>query len=336
MPHTILADGRWSGTHGIGRFSKEILTRLKNTDIIYHGPKPLSISNFFWQLLQLYYQRKRYRVYFTPGFNPIFNRNPRYVLTICDLIYLHTPGLKGLLKKFFFTCLIKPSLKNASKIITISEYSKNAIQTWANIPSDYIVNVGCGISDIFHPQGPRFSPGYPYVLHVGNASSHKNIARLVTAFADAHIDPTIKLMLTSPLTHSVARLIKCKSLEHRIICTSMLAEDELANLYRGAIALLLPSLYEGFGLPIIEAMACGIPVLTSNVTSCPEVAGNAAVLIDPYSIPSIQSGIEEIVNNHTLRHELITKGYQHIKHYSWEKTAALTQSVLDELSIAKD
>lgn len=328
--NAILADGRWSGRHGIGRFSSEILGRLTNTDIITHGPNPLSFKNFIWQATQLHRKQNHYRVFFTPGFNPIYHSNIPYVLTVCDLIYLHTPGLKGCAKKVFFETLVKSSIKNAFKIFTISEYSKKSILEWTKIPAEKIINVGCGISEIFKVNGPKFNPGYPYLLHVGNTKSHKNTARLVKAFAAAIIDPTIKLIFTGQLTSDIAHIIQQESLQHRIVFSNALSENELANYYRGATALVFPSLFEGFGLPILEAMACGIPVLTSNSTSCPEVAGKAAVLVHAYETDSLKEGIEKIVNNSLLRDDLMAKGLERANHYSWDKTAALAQTALNE------
>ncbi|WP_280571300.1 glycosyltransferase family 1 protein, partial [Chromohalobacter sp. 296-RDG] len=106
-------------------------------------------------------------------------------------------------------------------------------------------------------------------------------------------------------------------------------ERALPSLYKGARGLLFPSLYEGFGLPVLEAMACGTPVLTSNVTSLPEVAGDAALLVDPARIEEIASGIEQLENDKQLRAELIAKGLERVKGFTWDITARKVQEVLD-------
>lgn len=325
----ILADGRWSGKHGIGRFSFEILRRLKDTDVIVSGPHPLSVKNIFWQAIKLRFVSRQYKVFFTPGFNPIFSRQLPYVLTICDLIYLHTPGIKGWLKKIYFELFVKSSIKNALKVFTISEYSKQSILRWTKIPAEKVINVSCGISDIFKATGPMHQTDFPYLLHVGNTKTHKNILRLLQAFITADIPSDIKLILTGEKTAAIANIIKEKSLQKRIVFSNTLSESQLAAYYRGALALVFPSLYEGFGLPILEAMACGTPVLTSNSTSCPEVAGDAAVLVDAFDVHSIRQGIETIINNHVLRHDLIAKGFQRVKHFSWDKTAKIAQEALN-------
>src|SRR5260221_406488 len=109
----ILADGRWSGPNGIGRFSREVLTHLQNADILQQGPKPLSIKNLFWQSEQLKH-RSHYKVFFTPGFNPVFSSPIPYVITIADLIHLTYPGPFKYAKKAFYEFLVKPSVKKAA------------------------------------------------------------------------------------------------------------------------------------------------------------------------------------------------------------------------------
>lgn len=330
----ILMDGRWSGTHGIGRFSAELASRLQHTSILTDGPRPLSLSNLLWQQTTLRRHKNSHPVYFTPGFQPVMSAPMPYVITLCDLIYLHTPGIKGRAKKWFFEHLIKPTLQGAYHVVTISEYSKQSIASWANIPYEKITNVSCGVSSVFSPEGTKHCPDYPYLFHVGNAQSHKNIPRLLEAFAHANIDPSIQLLLTCQPTAAITDHIYKHGLKHQVQWTGRLTEEELAAYYRGALGLILPSLYEGFGLPIVEAMACGTPVITSNTTSCPEVAGNAAMLIDPYDTQSIQHGIELVCNNSSLRDDLIKKGLKRAQDFSWDNTAALVQQRLTPFVLA--
>jgi len=326
----ILADGRWLGQNGIGRFSKEILTRLHHIDILQTGPKPLSGKNLFWQMRFLNHVKKKYKIYFSPGFNPVISSPMPYVFTLCDLIHLQMPGSYRLAKKMYYELLIKPATKKSATILTISEYSKNKIVEWTQLPDNKVINVGCGISSTMTHRGKRHLPGYPYFLHVGNTKYHKNIPGLLHAFAQAKIDPLFKLILTgSPTTDSIAFIQKNK-LDNRIIFNPFLSEDTLAEYYRGATAVILPSFYEGFGLPILEAMACGTPVITSNITAMPEVAGNAAMIIDPYRNDSLQFAIEQMVDNPIARITWIGKGFEQIKLFSWEKTAEEVQTILND------
>lgn len=328
----ILADGRWLGQNGIGRFSSEIFARLQHTDILTTGPRPLSLKNFGWLPYQLQKSKHQHKVFFIPGFNPVLYSPMPFVFTICDLIHLDYPGKYGEIKKAYYNYYIKMRARRAFKIITISEYSKQVIQEWTNLPNENIVNVSCGVSQTLSPLGKHYDPGFPYLLHVSNTSAHKNVVRLLRAFAAAKIDSGIKFILTGKPTTELNSIIQSHHLSKRVIFSGPLTEAELAEHYRGALAVTLPSLIEGFGLPVVEAMACGTPTLTSNLSSLPEVAGDAAVLINPYEIESIAHGIEKIVEDNDLRKMLITKGFEQIKLFTWDKTATAVQHVLNEAS----
>ncbi|HSW69026.1 MAG TPA: glycosyltransferase family 1 protein [Gammaproteobacteria bacterium] len=328
--HFILADGRWTGPHGIGRFSREILSRLQYTDILTEGPKPLSIKNLFWQSQQLYRYRKNYKIFFSPGFNPVIYSPIPFVFTIHDLIHLFAPGNISFPKKIYYQFLIKPAITRAYKILTISDYSKKTILEWANVPEDKIINVSCGINECFTREGLKHTPGYPYLLHVGNTQKpHKNISRLLQAFSSARINENMRLIFTGEFSETLFHLLHKLRLENKIIIQKNLSEPALAEYYRGAEAVVFPSLYEGFGLPVAEGMASGVPVLTSNVTSMPEVAGDAALLVDPFDVGSISAGIEKIVNDAPLRKQLVERGLERAKLFSWDKTAEMTQRILN-------
>lgn len=325
----ILADGRWQGPHGIGRFSTEVLTRLTQTDILTSGPHPLSIKNLYWQR-QLLLNDKTHKVFFTPGFNPALTTHIPAIFTIHDLIHLNVPGQTSLLKKLFYQHFIKPAAKKAQGIVTVSHFSKKTILEWINIPEEKITVSYPGVSTVFKPEGTPFQAGFPYLLHVGNTKNHKNVARLIEAFAKSKIDSHIKLICTGALSEDVQLAIQKHRLEERVLSKNNLSEEELAALYRGALGIVFPSLYEGFGLPVVEGMASGVPVLTSNLTSLPEIANNCAILIDPYNVDALTNGIEELVNNSQLRQDLIARGLVQAKQFTWDKTAASIQQLLNQ------
>lgn len=330
VQHDILADGRWQGQHGIGRFSTEVLTRLTNTDTLLHGPKPLSLRNLLWQK-RLLAKHPNYKIFFSPGFNPALSPKIPFTFTIHDLIHLKFPGKAGALKKSFYEYVIKPAAKKARIIFTVSTYSKNDILNWINLPEDKVVVVGNGISDAFTPDGIRYRMSSSYLLHVGNMKDHKNVPRLLEAFAQARIDKKIKLICTSDFSQEAQHIIEKYQLTNRVAAITSLPETQLADLYRGAIGITLPSLHEGFGLPVIEGMACGVPVLTSSTTSLPEVAGDAALLVDPYDVAAIAHGVESLVQDERLRQGLINKGLKQAAQFSWHNTASKIQQTLDSL-----
>ncbi len=330
MNNFIIADGRWAGQHGIGRFSQEVLSRLQHADIFNDGPSPLSLTNLIWQQKKLQHYKKKYRVYFTPGFNPVLQKSLPFVFTLHDLI--HLSGTQSVIKKLYYQFFMKPAARNAYKILTVSEHSKNEIIHWANIPSEHVVNVSCGISDVFKPTGAKYQPGFPYLLHVGNhVKAHKNAARLIAAFSQAKIDPQTRLIFTGITNAYIQRLAQQHQVENRVGFCHAPTDVELAEYYRGASALVFPSLFEGFGLPVVESMASGTPVLTSNKTCLPEVAGNAALLVEPADIDSLTSGIEKILVDENFRQDLIQKGFERVAHFSWEKTSEKVQAVLNQL-----
>ncbi|MBV8802988.1 MAG: glycosyltransferase family 4 protein [Gammaproteobacteria bacterium] len=326
----ILADARWTGTHGIGRFSYEILSRLQHVQTLNYGPSPLSIKNVYWLPYQLTKLKKRFRVFFSPGFMPPGYSSIPFVFTIHDLIHLHIPGNKKYFK-IIYDLFIKPAAHRAHKIITVSEYSKHQIMTWANIKSEKISVVKNGVSKAFSPDGDKHFPGYSYFLYVGNSKAHKNLPHLIKTFSHAKIDSSIKLILITPETLELKQLIAHFSLQNRIIFSRALDEKQLSAYYRGAMGLLFPSLYEGFGFPVVEAMACGTPVITSNVTSLPEIAGDAAICISPLDTDALAFHIEQMVTNNILRKHLIAKGIERAKTYSWDKSADVIQKILNEI-----
>lgn len=331
--NSILADGRWQGPHGIGRFSTEVLSRLTNTTIFTAGPHPLSVKNLLWQT-QMLVREEAHQVFYSPGFNPALASRIPAVFTIHDLIHINVTEQTTLLKTIYYNYIVKPAAKKARAIVTVSHYSKKTILDWVNIPEEKIHVAYPGVSPIFQANGEKYQPGFPYLLHVGNAKKHKNVARLIQAFAQANIDPEIRLISTGGLQENkeACDLIKKYKLENRVLSHTQLDEATLAAYYRGTLGVLFPSLYEGFGLPVIEGMASGVPVLTSNMTSLPEIAGKGALLINPLDVDAIKEGIKQLVTDKALRSSLIECGLEQATQFTWDKTAQSIQSLLNQIA----
>lgn len=317
---TVFYDPRWFGQHGIGRFAAEVTARLPRAIPLQIHGKRLAL----WDpaMLSLALAGKTSGIYFSPGFNPPLRSPIPFSFTVHDLIHLHVPEESSALRRLFYRSIVLPASRKAHTVFTVSEFTKERILEWSGIPADRVCVVGNGRSPAFTPEGPRHIAGRPYFLHVGRRVPHKNIPRLLKAFRESRASRETELLFTGDEDESTAKCIDKLGMGTSVGFTGPLSDDALAAVYRGAEALLFPSLYEGFGLPIIEAMACGTPVLTSNVTAMPEVTGmHGAVLVAPSNTDEIANGIDQVAYDDCLRDRLIANGLARSADFTWERTA---------------
>ncbi|WP_262947631.1 MULTISPECIES: glycosyltransferase family 4 protein [Xenorhabdus] len=316
---------------GIGRFSREIYERRQWDGAFNLKCKPSSpISTILLAFKSLRFSKNN--VVFYPGYIPPLTSKCSFVFTIHDLNHLDRKENSSFLKKIFYNYVIKRGCFTSNRILTVSEFSKKRIIEWSGISEHKVINVGNGVDDSFNIKVKPLKLGHPYLLCVSNRKLHKNEPSLIQAFAKANINPSIKLLFTGNPTTELIKLINELNLSEKIVFHGFVNDSDLPSLYRGALGLLFPSLYEGFGLPILEAMACGIPVLTSNVTSLPEVASDAALLIDPYSIDDMANGINQLVTDQDLRIMLVERGTVRAKMFTWDKVAERIQQVLEQVA----
>lgn len=229
---------------------------------------------------------------------------------------------------------IKKTVHRADLIITVSEFTKNRIIEKLDIAADKIRVIYPGVDEGFarcdKTQTKRvcseFGINTPFLLYVGKFEPQKNIIGLLNAF---HIVlrnyPQMVLVMAGPKNwyfHIMLEKIKELNLEDSIIFTDYITDDKITALYAGASALVFPSLYEGFGLPVLEAMACGLPVVSTNVCSIPEVAGEAALLADPYSPDDIAEKVLKLLYDESLCRDLIRMGKERALYFSWRRTAS--------------
>lgn len=317
---TVFYDPRWVGQHGIGRFAAEVTGRLPQTIPLKVRGKRLAP----WDpaMISIALAGKSNGIYFSPGFNPPLRSPIPFSFTVHDLIHLHVREESSALRRLFYRSVVLPASRRAHTIFTVSEFTKGQILEWSGIPADRVTVVSNGRSAVFTPEGPRHTIGRPYFLHVGRRVAHKNIPRLLQAFRDSRANRDACLLFTGCEDEPTAKCINELDMHTSVHFTGSLTDEALASVYRGAVALLFPSLYEGFGLPIIEAMACGTPVLTSNVTAMPEVTGpESAVLVAPHDADEISHGIDQLAHNESLRKSLINRGLLRSDYFSWDQTA---------------
>lgn len=322
----ILYDARWIGNHGIGRFARELWRLLPGLAPFQAKRQPSHPLDPAFLGVALWLRRPA--LFFSPGYNPPLGWPYPFVFTLHDLNHVHFSGNSSPAKRSYYKYVIRPACHKAAFVLTGSEYSRNEIREWARIKDEHIVSVGYGVGWPFSPSGGRYDPGYPYLLYVGNHKPHKNLGRLLKAYAMAGVRGSVRLLLTGTRDPEISAQIDGLGLNEDVRFLAYPQDEELASTYRGATALVFPSLYEGFGLPPLEAMACGVPVLASNVCAIPEVVGEAAVLVDPLDVGGIAEGIRRLVDDQALRGELREKGLDRARQFTWDNTARKTWAVL--------
>ncbi len=324
-------DSSWKGMGGIGRFYNEIIKRLDGIVTLPSLEKPTSFYSAI-SYSRLISKLEKESVIFFPGYIPPMFCKCKYIFTIHDLNHVDRLENSGFLKRVFYKIFIMRGCHKASAILTVSEFSKKRIIDWAQVDPSKVHNVGNGVDGVFNVNVSPFIANFKYLLCVSNRKLHKNEQALIKAFASSSIDKQIKLLFTGNSTSEIMMLVNSMGLKDRVIFHGFIEDKNLPSLYRGALGLVFPSLYEGFGLPVVEAMACGTPVLTSNTTSLPEVAGDAAILVNPESVDEIKIGIEKLVLDQALREDLIAKGFEQAKLFNWDDVAARVQAVLDKVA----
>ena len=271
----------------------------------------------------------------------------RSLVTIHDCIHLMFPQyLANRAAHVYARASMWSAAHRSHRILTVSEASKRDIIHFLNVPPEKIVVVYNAIDERFRvPPSEeaiarvreRYQLDHGFVLYVGNIKPHKNLVRLVEAFDGLRkrgFDELKLLIIGDEISKlpALRRAVHSHKLHKHVRFLGYLPDDTLAILYRLAAVFVFPSLYEGFGLPPIEAMACGAPVVTSNVSSLPEVTGDAAVLVDPYDIESIVDGIARVLSDPALREELRAKGIARARAFSWEQSVGRTREIYQEVA----
>ena len=322
----LVFDTRWSGDHGIGRFSREISSRLQHFPLALERNPAAAFDPFILSFVFLFSQDNS--IFLSPGYNgPIFCRRP-YVVTVHDLNHIDRPENSSFLKRLYYRFILRRICLNAAAILTVSNFSRQRIVEWSGVNVDKVFSVGNGVSANFSPFGKSLGYEFPYVLCVSNRKGHKNEVGALKGFLAANLPVDTKLVFTGSAGGPISEAIESMGVSDRVHFSGRLSDDDLASLYRNAMFVLFPSFYEGFGLPIIEAFASGTPVITSNVTSMPEIAGDAALLVDPNSVDEIAAAVEKMYYSKALRDQLIIKGRERLSYYSWDAVAERVAGVL--------
>jgi glycosyltransferase involved in cell wall biosynthesis len=266
----------------------------------------------------------------------------RAVVTIHDIIHVLYPQfLPNRAALLYARVMIRRALRRADRIITVSYNSKRDLVDYFGIAPARIEVVYNGVADRFQPSIPReerdrvvvkYGLPRPYLLFLGGEKPHKNVRNVIRAFAEARRERALPhaLVLAGPMPKNrnrVEALIAALDLDSRVFRPGIVPEEDLPGLFAGADAFLYPTLYEGFGLPVVEAMACGVPVLTSATSALQEIAGGYAYLVDPMDVAAIARGIVDLATDPRRRAEFAELGKRRARDFSWEKAGEQTLKI---------
>jgi len=269
---------------------------------------------------------------------PLFSACP-FVVTVHDVIFRIYPEYFTPRVRMLLTTLVPFSMWRATFILTDSEASKQDIVRYYPFVQNKIVVTPGAAGPVATTQpdylkAEKYTQDRKFILSVGSVQPRKNILRLIQAYIllrqrEATNARLIIVGRSGWQGSQIQKLALNSPYADDIIFTGYLDDAVLAALYRKCAVFVYPSLYEGFGLPVLEAMACGAPVITSNLSSLPEIAGDAALFVDPYSVAQISAAINQVLSNDALREELIFRGLRRASRYSWERTVQETLAVYE-------
>lgn len=352
---------------GIGRFTEETLQRIVNAhpehDFFFFFDRPYDISFVFasnvtpvvlfpparhpllfmwWFEWSVRKALKKYQidVFVSPDNFLSLSTDVPTLLVVHDIAFVHFKDNDKLINRLYYQFFIPRFLKKAKHILTVSNFTKNDIIEHFNIASDKISVCYNGCRPIFQPlelngKKTAISTFQPYFLYVGAIHPRKNVGRMIQAFDifKKMTSSDVQLIICGRfgwLTGEVKMAFEQAEYAKDIIFKGYLPDAEVAELTAGAMAFVYVSCFEGFGIPILEAMYCDVPIITSNTSSMPEIAGRAALLVNPESVNDIAQAMIRIASDEHLRADLIKKGRQQRQLFSWEKTADIIYEHLEK------
>ena len=262
-------------------------------------------------------------------------KKTKLVITLHDVAYKTFPTSVSKIFFWYYSYLIPKNISRAEQIITISESSKKEILRYYPQAQGKINVIPLGISAEFHPK--EDIQKQRQILYIGSSNERKNLKGVIEAFfllpdsLDLHLKIVTSSFKNLKISIDTQTLIERAKKYGKIHFVSGLSHEELVDEYNCSLGFIFPSFYEGFGLPPLEAMACGTPVIVSNSSSLPEICGDAALYIDPNNTKNMADTIIRLVENENLQQELRRKGLERVKHYTWEKAARKHMEVFEKV-----
>jgi glycosyltransferase involved in cell wall biosynthesis len=273
------------------------------------------------------------------------NSKVKKILTIHDLTPLLYPYTHKKYNVIIWNSTLQLIKNKIDMIITISQNTKNDCIKYLKIPENRIKVIYLAADKIYQPINnkheieeeiyKKYNIQIPFIIYVGTLEKRKNVSTLIKAFYRLkRIKIPHKLVIVGKkgwLYNDIFKTIESMKIQEDVIFTGYVPEEDLVKLYNLADLFVYPSYYEGFGLPPLEAMACGCPVITSNTSSLPEVVGDAGILVDPYDVEGLAKAMYEVLKDESFRIELAKKGLERAKLFSWRKTSEETWKVYEEV-----
>jgi len=293
------------------------------------------------------YHLKKYPldIFLSPDGWSVLRTRLKVVNVIHDLNFLHHPQWLPIANRLYYNYYFPKWAEKANRIATVSEYTKNDIVQSYKIPAEKIDIVYNGVNDTYKAISEnekevtrrKYTGGNPYFVFVGASPPRKNLVSLFAAFDKFkdHEPSNFKLLIAGAKkwwAENIRQAYLQMKYKDDVIFTDRVETAELSRIISSAYALTYVSLFEGFGIPLLEAMQCQTAIITSDVTSMPEVAGNAALYVDPYSVDSITQAMVTITKNENMRKQLIENGKIRCMDFSWQKTADLLWKCIEKAS----
>lgn len=316
-----------------------IPNRWKST-VVNYGKYSLSEMFLLGQMVK----KNNVSVFHSPHYTLPFGLASRSVVTVHDLIHLRFPQFFSPLHRAYSFVMIRHAIQDSQFVITDSEFTKSDILRSFRVKEEKIIPIHLGVSKQFKVVDDpseiaqfrsRFGLSRQYILFVGNCKPHKGLEVLLQAFKNiVPVFPEVELVFVGGLLSNDKRLesiISQSEFTGKARALGSLSDEDLVLAYNAAEMLVLPSLYEGFGLPALEAMACGIPVIVSNAGSFPEVVGDAAILCETGNHGSFAEAMASLLRDSQLKNTLVGLGKKHVVKFSWQLTAQKTMNVYDRI-----